>query len=176
MFEHLKQLEDISRSLDTQGPVHAAWFSSIEAASSEFLENNKTASAYNSNIELPAFLNQSISEDGSDFDSVLTEFFDVAENSEINACSGRFFGYVPGGGIPTAAFADFAASITNRYAGVYGAGSSTAAMENHLIENLCNLMGLPDTAHGTLLSGGTLSTRSITKKFFRGWSFESPWL
>lgn len=88
----------------------------------------------------------------------LEEFRRVALSSGVNPVSGRFFGYVPGGAIPTSAIGDLVAGITNRYAGVYLASPGAAAIENLVVERLRDLLGFPASAWGTLQSGGSLAT------------------
>jgi len=90
--------------------------------------------------------------------AALEELRQVALTAGVNPVSGRFFGYVPGGAVPTAAIGDLVAGITNRYAGVYLASPGAAAIENLVVRRLRDLMGFPEGAWGTLQSGGSLAT------------------
>lgn len=82
---------------------------------------------------------------------------EVAE-SGINAASGKHFGYIPGGGIFTAAIADFIAAVTNPYAGVYYAAPGAATIENEVIKWIKSIFSFPQSAVGNLASGGSIST------------------
>lgn len=81
---------------------------------------------------------------------------DVAETG-INAASGKHLGYIPGGGIFTAALADFIAAFTNPYAGVYYASPGAAKIENEVIRWLKKVFSFPDSSVGNLTSGGSVS-------------------
>src|SRR5690606_36630725 len=72
--------------------------------------------------------------------------------------SGRFFGYIPGGGMPAAAIGDLVAALTNRYAGTYGASPGAADIENQVVRWLRDLLQWPEESWGTLQSGGSLAT------------------
>lgn len=82
---------------------------------------------------------------------------EVAETG-INAASGKHLGYIPGGGIFTAALADFIAAVTNPYAGVYFASPGAAQIENEVVQWLKSVFSFPDNAVGCLTSGGSVST------------------
>lgn len=81
----------------------------------------------------------------------------VAETG-INAAAGTHMGYIPGGGVYTAALADFIAAITNPYAGVYYASPGAATIEKECIRWLKNVFSFPESATGVLSSGGSIST------------------
>jgi glutamate/tyrosine decarboxylase-like PLP-dependent enzyme len=91
-------------------------------------------------------------------DAALAEFAAQVVPFGFNPGSGRFFGYVPGGGLPSAALGDLLAALTNRYAGVHQACPGAAELENTVIRWLRDLAGLPAGSWGTLTSGGSLAT------------------
>ncbi len=82
---------------------------------------------------------------------------EVAE-SGINAASPKHLGYIPGGGVFTAALADFIAAVTNPYASVYYASPGAAAIENEVINWLKFVFSFPKNSVGCLSSGGSIST------------------
>lgn len=104
--------------------------------------------------KLPKFANPPQS-----FQSAIDTFFHSLQ-SGFNPSSGRFFGYVPGGGVPIAAIADFIAALTNRYAGVYRASPIAAEIENECIRWLVQQVGFGEQAWGNLTSGGTTAILS----------------
>ncbi len=75
----------------------------------------------------------------------------------ILASSGNHIGYVPGGGIFTAALGDYIADITNEYAGIHYASPGAVAMENELIDWMKTIFGFPKDAVGNLASGGSIA-------------------
>ena len=145
-----------SRLLDWTGDEVRARLDEVHAFAAEFLDGVATDPAWlgdptgGSQPTLPA--------GPACLADALAEYRQVALTSGVHPVSGRFFGYVPGGGIPTSAVGDLLAGITNRYAGVYLASPGAAAIENLVVERLRDLLGLPCTAWGTLQSGGSLAT------------------
>ncbi|HEX6766450.1 MAG TPA: aminotransferase class V-fold PLP-dependent enzyme [Polyangiaceae bacterium] len=74
-----------------------------------------------------------------------------------NTTSPRYMGFVPGGGLPTAALADFLALAVNRYVGLRAMAPALAAIETSVVRWLSDLIGYPETALGVLTSGGSAS-------------------
>lgn len=78
----------------------------------------------------------------------------------FNTAGPGYLAFIPGGGIMSAAIADFIAASTNRYVGVRAPAPALAQIEETAIAWLARFMGYPDTAGGILTSGGSLSTLS----------------
>jgi aromatic-L-amino-acid decarboxylase len=154
--ERLGSLEAESRRLDATPDEIQRWLEALSRFSAAYLEANATSPAFlplgapHPAVPLPL--------EPSPFSDVLDEFQRVALTRGIVATSGRFFGYVPGGGIPTGAVGDYLAALTNRYSGNYGAAPGAAAIENDTVRWLIEMVGYPETAWGTLQSGGSLAT------------------
>jgi aromatic-L-amino-acid decarboxylase len=75
----------------------------------------------------------------------------------FTAAGPGYLAFIPGGGIPAAALADFVACAVNRFVGVAAASPALAQIESTAIRWLASLMGYPDGAGGILTSGGSLS-------------------
>ncbi|HET9637975.1 MAG TPA: aminotransferase class I/II-fold pyridoxal phosphate-dependent enzyme [Allosphingosinicella sp.] len=75
----------------------------------------------------------------------------------ITTASPRFMGYVPGGGLFHSAIGDFLAAASNKYAGFAPAAPGAVRLENATIAWLARTIGFPDTAAGTLTSGGSMA-------------------
>ncbi len=75
----------------------------------------------------------------------------------FNTAGPGYLAFIPGGGIPAAALADFIACATNRFVNVTAAAPALARIEATVIEWLAALMGYPPGAGGILTSGGSLS-------------------
>lgn len=153
---HLDLLESESKRLDATPDEIQGWLEALSRFSAEYLTANTTGPAFLALGEpRPA---APLPLEPSSFADILDEFQRVALTAGIVPTSGRFFGYVPGGGIPTAAVGDYLAALTNRYSGVYGAAPGAAAIENDTVRWLIGMVGYPDSAWGTLQSGGSLAT------------------
>lgn len=68
-----------------------------------------------------------------------------------------FLAYVPGGGLLTAALADFIALVTNRFATMSAAAPVVAQIEAAALRWLSDILGYPDEARGVLTTGGSLA-------------------
>jgi glutamate/tyrosine decarboxylase-like PLP-dependent enzyme len=75
-----------------------------------------------------------------------------------NTRSPRYLGYLPAGGLFTAAVADFLAAALNPYAGLAAVSPGAAALESDVVRWLNTAVGMPQTASGVLTSGGSLAT------------------
>jgi glutamate/tyrosine decarboxylase-like PLP-dependent enzyme len=75
----------------------------------------------------------------------------------ITTASPRFMGYVPGGGLFHSAIGDFLAAASNKYAGFASAAPGAVRLENATTAWLARAIGFPDTAAGTLTSGGSMA-------------------
>ncbi len=93
----------------------------------------------------------------SELPDLLQKFNSEVVLKGIKPASGGHIGYVPGGGIYTAALGDFLASITNEYAGIYYASPGAVTMENELLDWMKDLFGFPKDAIGNLTSGGSIA-------------------
>ncbi|MCM4161221.1 aminotransferase class V-fold PLP-dependent enzyme [Antarcticibacterium flavum] len=75
----------------------------------------------------------------------------------VKPASGGHMGYIPGGGIFTAALGDYLADVTNEYAGISFASPGAVAMEHALLNWMKSLFNFPETAVGNLTSGGSIA-------------------
>lgn len=104
---------------------------------------------------------------------------DILENEIVppglNLTSGRHFGYIPGGGIHSAAVADYLAAVTNRYASVYASSPGAAALETNMVRWLCSIIGYGEGSGGYLSSGGSMAnlTAVVTARDDSGCKAES---
>ncbi|MFQ5876705.1 MAG: pyridoxal phosphate-dependent decarboxylase family protein [Acidobacteriota bacterium] len=75
----------------------------------------------------------------------------------FNTAGPGYLAFIPGGGIPSAALADFLACAVNRYVGVSAAAPALARIEATVLDWLAAMMGYPHSCGGILTSGGSLS-------------------
>ena len=156
MHERLKALEHQSRQLDPTPAVFDGWMGQITEFSNRFLaelDNRPASTAGDVSV-----LRRGFNERGEELSAALALLQNHVFSTGFDATSGKFLGYIPGGGIPTAAIGDFLAALTNRYAGVYAASPGAAEIENECVRWMCELVGYDSSAWGTLQSGGTLAT------------------
>jgi aromatic-L-amino-acid/L-tryptophan decarboxylase len=90
-------------------------------------------------------------------DDVLQTLSNHVDTGSINTTSGRFLGYIPGGGLYHAALGDYIAAVTNRYAGVYYAGPGAVALEDSILQWIANVLDYPASFSGNLAAGGSIA-------------------
>src|SRR5262245_18651752 len=97
-------------------------------------------------------------EDGRPIGTILERLRPAVAKSFTTAGPG-YLAFIPGGGVPAAALADFIACAVNRFVGVAAAAPALARIEAKTIDWLAALMGYPSSAGGILTSGGSLSNQ-----------------
>lgn len=90
----------------------------------------------------------------------LLERLQEAAGKAYEAAGPGYLAYIPGGGLFTAALAEFVARVHNRYTGMAGAAPGLVAMEQGVMRWLCGEFDLPDTAIGVATTGGSIATLS----------------
>ncbi|HSB39707.1 MAG TPA: hypothetical protein VLD13_11510, partial [Gaiellaceae bacterium] len=84
---------------------------------------------------------------------VVGELAESAEPGVVAMGSGRYFGFVIGGGLPAALAADWLASAWDQNAGLYIAGPSASVVEQVARDWLLELLGLPGEASIGFVTG-----------------------
>ncbi len=157
MLEKIAALEQLARPLEPNRAGRDEILGASVAYVHEFLESLPEQSGY-AQIECPELRALAVGEAGKPFGQMLDILASEVNRAGINPASGRHLGYIPNGGIWSASVADMLAAATNRNAGVFFSGQGAVVLENQVIKWLCEVFGYPDSAHGTLLSGGSVAT------------------
>ena len=132
--------------------------------------------------ELALELREPLPREGVPFDELLDLLFERVFPCTYNTASGGYLAYVPGGGIPHSAVADFLANGVNRFVGLWLAGPGIVQLEANVVRWFCDLVGYPDGAGGFLTSGGSLANLSavvtarrerLPENFLRGTLYTS---
>lgn len=169
--EELRRLEPLARALDTPPEDRDTRTRAVQEYASTYLGAQNTAPAYTRGHDLSAgLLDTPISESGTGLDAALGLLDQFVDHEGLNTTSGRFTGYIPGGGVYEAALGDYLAAVTNRYAGVFFANPGAVRMENQLVRWMAELLGFPETAGGYLSAGGSLAnlTAVVTARDVHG--------
>lgn len=106
---------------------------------------------------LEARLREPLPEQGVPFDEVLRSVHDDVLENTLHVNHPRFFAFIPSPGNFVGAMADALAAGFNVFAGTWLAGSGTLELELVTIEWLRHLCGLPETAGGLFVSGGSVA-------------------
>ena len=102
-------------------------------------------------------LDPEFTESGRDPAEVLAHFGQCVEAPGITTASPRFMGYIPGGGLFHSALGDLLAATSNKYAGFASAGPGAVRLENATTRWIAQAIGYPESAAGTLTSGGSIA-------------------
>ncbi len=111
-------------------------------------------------IELARSLAEPMPERGRPAEELLDLLFGRVIPKSFNTAGPGYLAYIPGGGLPHSAVADFIADATNRYVGVFAAAPGLAQIEANVVRWFAEIVGYPPEARGILTTGGSLATFS----------------
>lgn len=158
MHEEISKLEAIARRLEPDANERGRLQSQVTAYAEAYLESIDDAPARDARPDGGRALYDSpIGEEGIDIQEALALLHENVDTVGLNPPSGRYLGYIPGGGVYHAALGDYLAAITNRYAGVYYGNPGAVRMENMLLRWMAGEIGYPKDAAGHLASGGSMA-------------------
>ncbi|MFL5952170.1 MAG: pyridoxal phosphate-dependent decarboxylase family protein [Gaiellaceae bacterium] len=103
--------------------------------------------------ELRSALAVPLQDDPLDPERVVEELAAAADAGLVAMPSGRYFGFVIGGGLPAALAADWLTSAWDQNAGLYVGGPSASIVEQVVRDWVCELLGLPAAASIGLVTG-----------------------
>ena len=118
--------------------------------------------------ELRAALHVRLQDAPMDPAQVVEELATAAEPGLVAMPSGRYFGFVIGGGLPAALAADWLTSAWDQNAGLYVGGPSASVVEQVVREWVCELLGLPpDSSIGFVTGTQMGSVTALAAARFR---------
>jgi aromatic-L-amino-acid/L-tryptophan decarboxylase len=95
-----------------------------------------------------------------DLEGLLDQALEAARHTFEYSGPG-YLAYIPGGGLYTAALAEFLAQGLNRYVGLWQPSPAVVQLEENVTRWLCGLFDFPpETSQGVLTSGGSLANLS----------------
>jgi glutamate/tyrosine decarboxylase-like PLP-dependent enzyme len=136
------------RELGKQALDHAlAYLDQVETAST----NRPWSEVFSQHLE-PEFAEQ-----GRNPARVLDYVAECVDRPGFATTSPRFMAYIPGGGLFHSALGDLLAAASNKYSGFASASPGAVRIENACTQWLASVIGYPETAAGTLTSGGSIA-------------------
>jgi aromatic-L-amino-acid decarboxylase len=127
----------------------------------EFIESRRVAPAADLDgaMELAAALREPAPRTGQDFESLLGVVAGAAAKGFDTAGPG-YLAFIPGGGLFSAALADYVACGINRFVGIWNPAPVLAQIEWQALRWFCDLFDYPAEARGILTSGGSMANFS----------------
>ena len=157
MIDKIRELESKARLLEPDASSREQLLRHVGDHAHKYLEEIPRASTYNPGNGR-GLLDSPIAEEGIAIEEVLNLLRENVDSLGVNLTSGRYLGYIPGGGLFHAALGDYLAAITNRYAGMFTISPGAVRIENMLLGWMAHEIGYPKTSAGNLTSGGSLAT------------------
>ncbi len=154
----VRQLEESARLLEPSPAQRQHLISRVMSYANNYLDELASAPAYATRPDNGRGIYASpIAEEGIDIDEALALLGENVDSLGINTTSGRYLGYIPGGGLFHSALGDYLAAVTNQYAGLFFGGPGAVRIENMLLRWIADLVGYPDGSAGNLTSGGSIA-------------------
>lgn len=102
---------------------------------------------------LRARLNKPLQDSGVPAEQVIDDLAAGVEGGLLGSAGGRFFGWVMGGGVPSAVAADWLTAAWDQNAAIYACGPAAAVVEEVAGAWLKDLLGIPCTASFAFVTG-----------------------
>jgi len=153
--QKILELQLVSETLEPTEVFRNQYLTQVNDFANGFINTLEDADAYSNDKETENIF--TITSKKKTLQEILKIYADEVATKGINPASGGHLGYIPGGGIYTAAIADYLADVTNEYSGMYFASPGAVAIENELIDWMKSIFGFPKTAIGNLTSGGSIA-------------------
>ena len=159
IIEQIRKIEPLSRQLEIEQGERKKLLDQTNDYTEDFLESLPAGPAYleEGYERSPRDQFFEVGEDPSTMEHIIPFLQTRVNRAGFNSASGGYLGYIPGGGIYEAALGDYAAAVTNVYAGIFHASPGAVRMENALIRWAGKLVGYESNFGGNLTSGGSLA-------------------
>ncbi len=155
LINRLSELEIISSGLEPNAEKRKELLNVLNEYTEAFIEDIDNGKSYFQNDQ--AINGLEIDGKAHSLKEVLKNFDREVTHRGINPASGGHVGYIPGGGIYTAALADYLADVTNEYSGMYFGSPGAVAIEHEVLNWLKKVFGFPESSIGNLPSGGSIA-------------------
>ncbi len=148
-------LEESANALEITPEQRQDMNGEMEQVANQFLDQLSTTKAYRSSRPDKAVFR--ISDEQMSIQKILDTVSNHVFPHGINAASGGHLGYIPGGGLYASAIADYLASVSNVYAGMYYASPGAVEIEEACLNWLKECFEFPENSIGNLTSGGSIA-------------------
>lgn len=174
ILEEITALQSSSSVLEPSESTRNKLLKQVTDLGNDFINTIASTPSY-SNAQVSK--NLGFKKENQSIETILNLYKTEVAAKGINAASGGHFGYIPGGGIYSAALGDYLADVTNEYVGSKFASPGGVAIENACIDWMKSIFNFPSTAVGNLTSGGSIAnlialTAARDKRSIKGANIE----
>ncbi len=155
--QEAERLRESAARLEPDAKDRKALMEATFSHTERFLESLMDGPAFRTPTGSPGIEGLRIGEEGKDIGELLDLVKREIEEQGLNPASPGDFAWVPGGGLYASALGDYLAAVGNAFAGHYAASSGAVLLENRMVRWIADLVGYPETAGGTLTSGGSIA-------------------
>lgn len=159
MRKEILELEQSVLNLDLKDKRRTVFNEKVVNYLNNFIDNLKDKNGFESDFSSSELIfEHPFNANGYPIEEILNLFENAVNNNGIQPASGAHIGYIPGGGIPAAAYGDFIAAMTNKYSGIYFANPGAINIENHILNWFAKLFGFDLKRYGgNLTTGGSIA-------------------
>ena len=159
MVEEIRRLEKAVSKLELKDKRRSDFNRSVVKFLNSFIDDIDQAKGFENDFSSAnEIFKIPFNDKGYPIEDILQLFNKAVISNGIQAASGNHIGYIPGGGVPVAAYGDFIAAMTNKYSGIYYASPGAVNIENHLLNWFADLFGFnKNTFGGNLTTGGSIA-------------------
>lgn len=151
-------LEQAAQPLDPDAAGRAAIRDPVVAYAERFLDQLPELPAYRVTTDKGRAIREvGFRDEPRPVEEVLALLVEHVDGPGLNPASGGHLGYIPGGGLYASSLGDYLSDVTNRYAGVFFSSPGAVRLEHQVVQWTAELVGFPETAAGTLASGGSIA-------------------
>jgi glutamate/tyrosine decarboxylase-like PLP-dependent enzyme len=156
--KELESIEVNAKKLEPPSDILEGWTENTFSYAKEFLGHLSDSPVFATKDDSAAFFSsETLAEQGTPIIELIRQLKKNVIDPGLNPASGGHLGYIPGGGLYPAALGDYLAAVTNKYAGIFFAGSGAVRLENFLLRWMAGLFAYPESAAGHLSSGGSIA-------------------
>ncbi len=156
--KELEVIELNAKKLEPASEILDDWTEKALSYAKEFLGNLSDSRVFTTKDDSASFFSKErLPEKGIEMNELMQQLKKHVIDPGLNPASGGHLGYIPGGGLYPAALGDYLAAVTNKYAGIFFAGSGAVRLENFLLRWMAGLFAYPESAAGHLSSGGSIA-------------------
>jgi len=157
--EEINQLERSVKQLELEQKEHYSINKEIDEYLFDFLNSLSDKKGFEKDFSPSELIfKNKINDHGYPLKEILSLFEEAVNTNGIQPASGGHLGYIPGGGVPLAAYGDLIAAMTNKYSGVYYANPGAINIENHLLDWCAKIFDFDTASYGgNLTTGGSIA-------------------